>query len=57
VRRGFEALANHSLHRFYDPQLVQIMQTHIGDINRLEQQQIDELNDALPLSQETAGSS
>jgi len=55
VRRGFEALANHSLHRFYDPQLVRIMQMHIGDINRLEQQQIDELNDALPLSQELSG--
>lgn len=50
VRRGFEALANHSLHRFYEPQLSQIMQTHIDEINRLEQDQIDDLNELLPLA-------
>ena len=50
VRRGFEAVANHSLHRFYEPQLTQIMQSHIDKINRLEQEQIDDLNLLLPLA-------
>lgn len=50
VRRGFEAVANHSLHRFYDPRMVQIMQAHIHEINRQEQEYIDELNAALPFS-------
>jgi predicted N-acyltransferase len=50
VRRGFEAVANHSLHRFYDQRLVQILEMHIDEINTLEQHQIDELNAALPLS-------
>ncbi len=50
VRRGFEAVANHSLHRFYQPRLEQIMQSHIDEINRLEQRQIDELNALLPLA-------
>ncbi len=54
VRRGFEAVANHSLHRFYEPRLKQIMQTHIDEINRLEQQQIDDLNDLLPLAEPSA---
>jgi predicted N-acyltransferase len=48
VRRGFAAVANHSLHRFYDPRLAQILQLHIDEINRQEQQHIDALNEALP---------
>jgi len=50
IRRGFEAVANHSLHRFYDPRLRQILEMHIDEINTLEQRRIDELNAALPLS-------
>ena len=50
VRRGFEAVANHSLHRFYVPKLSQIMESHIEEINRLEQDQIDDLNALLPLA-------
>ena len=50
IRRGFEAVANHSLHRFYDPRLIQILEMHIDEINTLEQHHIDELNAALPLS-------
>jgi predicted N-acyltransferase len=50
LRRGFEAIANHSLHRFYDPRLVQVLEMHIDEINTLEQHQIDELNAALPIS-------
>jgi predicted N-acyltransferase len=48
IRRGFEAVANHSLHRFYDERMQQLMLTHIAEINRLEQNQIDVLNAGLP---------
>lgn len=51
VRRGFRAVANHSLHRFYDARLQRIMASHIGKINRMEQEQIDALNEALPFAQ------
>ena len=51
IRRGFTAISNHSLHRFYDPGLVRIMQAHIDKINRLEQEQIDALNQELPFAQ------
>jgi predicted N-acyltransferase len=50
VRRGFEATANWSLHRFYDPTLARIMAQHIGQINRMEQDRIDALNQALPFA-------
>ena len=55
VRRGFEAVANYSLHRFYEPKLSQIMASHIDEINRLEQDQIDDLNALLPLAAPSAG--
>jgi predicted N-acyltransferase len=50
IRRGFEAVPSYSLHRFYDPRLARVMQTHIDEINRLEQEQIDGLNDELPFA-------
>jgi len=50
IRRGFEAVPSYSLHRFRDPRLAGIMQAHIDEINRLEQEQIDELNVALPFA-------
>jgi hypothetical protein len=50
VRRGFVAIANFSMHRFYDERLTHIMQMHIDEINRLEQGHIEELNDVLPFS-------
>jgi hypothetical protein len=50
VRRGFEAVANYSLHRFYAPSLAQIMRGHIDEINRHEQQVVENLNAALPFS-------
>jgi predicted N-acyltransferase len=52
IRRGFTAVSNHSLHRFYDPGLQRIMQTHIDEINRLEQEQIDALNHEMPFAQD-----
>ena len=51
IRRGFTAIPSYSLHRFSDPRLLQIMQNHIDEINRLEQEQIDALNDELPFAQ------
>jgi len=50
IRRGFTAIGNHSLHRFFDQRLDQIMKTHIEEINRLEQEHIDELNLELPFA-------
>jgi predicted N-acyltransferase len=39
------------MHRFSDPRLLQIMRNHIDEINRLEQEQIDALNEELPFAQ------
>ena len=50
IRRGFEAVPSYSLHRFYDQRLAGVMQAHIDEINRLEQQQIDGLNRELPFA-------
>lgn len=55
LRRGFKAVVNHSLHRFMDPALRQVMERHIATINRLEQEEIAALNRYLPL-QELTGS-
>ncbi|MGD9301687.1 MAG: GNAT family N-acetyltransferase [Desulfobacterales bacterium] len=52
IRRGFSAVSSFSLHRFSDPRMLQIMQNHIDEINRLEQEQIDALNYQLPYSQQ-----
>ncbi len=51
IRRGFEAVSSYSLHRFYDSRLAGVMRTHIDEINRLEQEQIDNLNHELPFAQ------
>jgi hypothetical protein len=50
IRRGFVSVPSYSLHRFSDPRMLQIMQNHIDEINRLEQEQIDALNDELPFA-------
>jgi len=51
LRRGFRVVPNFSLHRFADARLRQVMDRHIGAINRLEHQKIAALNSALPLRQ------
>ena len=51
LRRGFVAVSNYSLHRFYDPRLRQIMRLHIDKINQMEQQHIEDLNKQLPFSE------
>ncbi len=50
TRRGFTAVGNYSLHRFFDQRLEQVMNAHIEKINQLEQDQIDELNRDLPFA-------
>jgi predicted N-acyltransferase len=52
IRRGFAAVPSYSLHRFYDSRLARIMQTHIDEINQLEQAQIDKLNYELPFARQ-----
>ncbi len=49
IRRGFAAVPNYSFHRFFDPRMTQILKTHIAPINRLAQNEIDELNARRPL--------
>lgn len=49
-RRGFPATPNHSLHRFYDRRLSQILRGYIGEINQMEQQEIDAINQEIPFS-------
>ncbi|WP_019501572.1 GNAT family N-acetyltransferase [Pseudanabaena sp. PCC 6802] len=47
-RRGFPALPNYSLHRFYRPRLRQILLPHIHEVNEYERQQIEAINQDLP---------
>jgi predicted N-acyltransferase len=54
LRRGFRAVANHSLHRFADPRLRAIMQRHIGEINGQQQEEIEALNRAVPFAENRA---
>jgi uncharacterized protein len=48
-RRGFPATPNHSLHKLYNPRFHQIISHHIQDVNKLEQQEIEAINQQLPL--------
>ena len=50
-RRGFPATPNHSLHRFYNPRLTQILRPYISEVNELEQREIEAINAELPFSQ------
>ncbi len=52
-RRGFPAMPNHSLHRFYHPRLKQILLPYISEVNEMEQQQMSEMNAELPFSQKS----
>ncbi|NET37222.1 MAG: N-acetyltransferase [Cyanothece sp. SIO1E1] len=48
-RRGFPATPNHSLHRFYNSRLDQILKTYIQEVNQMEAQEIEAINQSLPL--------
>ena len=49
-RRGFPAMPNQSLHRFYNSRLAQILRNYIAEVNDMEQQEIDAINGGLPFS-------
>jgi hypothetical protein len=53
-RRGFPAMANYSLHRFYEPRLQTLLTRYIDEVNGLEQREIDAINADLPLKQANA---
>lgn len=53
-RRGFPAMPNYSLHRFYNSRLGQILRPYIKEVNQLEQQEIAAMNAELPFSQRDA---
>ena len=48
LRRGFVSRPTLSLHRFTDSRMTSVMAAHISRINRLEDQQIEALNTAMP---------
>ncbi|RJQ84494.1 MAG: GNAT family N-acetyltransferase [Desulfobacteraceae bacterium] len=48
IYRGFKAVANISLHRFYEPRLRLLFGRFIGGINQVEQANIEALNEKLP---------
>ena len=50
IQRGFRAVANTSLHRFYDPRLKALFQHLIQEVNQLEQANINALNASLPFA-------
>jgi predicted N-acyltransferase len=50
IYRGFQAVANNSLHRFYDPRLKILFQHLIDDVNKLEISNIEALNRQLPFA-------
>jgi uncharacterized protein len=50
IYRGFEAIANTSRHRLYDQRLKFLFQYLIGDVNKMEQSNIDALNSQLPFA-------
>jgi hypothetical protein len=50
IRRGFEAVPNHSYHRFSEWRLQEILRLNIGKINQLEMAQIENINAEIPLA-------
>ena len=51
-RRGFPATANHSLHRFYNPRMAKVLRNYIGDVNRMEAEEIAAINNNLPFNKQ-----
>ena len=50
IYRGFEAVPNTSLHRFYQPHLRLLFERFIDGINQVEQENIHALNEKLPFA-------
>lgn len=55
MRRGFRSVSNLSLHRFRDRRLQAVLQAYIGEINRVEREQIEALNRRLPFAEGEGG--
>ncbi len=51
LRRGFFAVQNYSLHRFYDETLHAVMATHIDEINAMEEQRVRQMNKSVPVKE------
>ena len=51
-RRGFPATPNHSMHRFYNQRMSNILRSYIGEINEMEAQEIEAINHDLPFSKQ-----
>lgn len=51
-RRGFPAMANHSLHRFYDRRMARILSNYIDEVNRMEGDEITAINNNLPFNKQ-----
>ena len=49
VRRGFTAVPNVSLHRFFDPRLRMVMDRHLPDFNQGVHEELAEMNELRPL--------
>ncbi len=49
-RRGFPATSNHSLHRFYNPRMSQILRNYMQEVNQMEQEEINAINQELPFT-------
>jgi hypothetical protein len=49
-RRGFPATPNYSLHRFYNSKMNSLLRHYIGEINAMEQEEIEAINQDLPFS-------
>ncbi len=49
-RRGFPASPNHSMHRFYNRRLTQILLPYIKEVNEMERQEIAAINQNLPFN-------
>jgi predicted N-acyltransferase len=54
-RRGFPASPNHSMHRFYNRRLTQILLPYIKEVNAMEQQEIEAINQNLPFNPSSGG--
>ena len=51
-RRGFPATANYSLHRYYNPRMTKVLHNYIGEVNRMEQEEITAINNNLPFNKQ-----
>jgi predicted N-acyltransferase len=56
IYRGFRAVANTSLHRFYHPRMAMIFRALIDEVNAAEQANIEALNRHLPFAKTNAAS-